>query len=100
MKRKRELVDQSDDDQADFTVMAATKSTTPPIAKKKDKKWKLLWINVVIFSTLLIPLLAISHLDPSPFMEGMEKIIGEKCWSKYWKPKNLTQLENILSISP
>lgn len=92
MKRKRELLDHSDDEDVTFTP--TEKPRKPP---KKDSKLKnLVVINVLIFSIVVIPLLAITHLDHAVIFEGLDEFVGERCSSKYWKLKNITHLKDNL----
>lgn len=81
MKRKRT-----------FSTDQVDENDEIPLKKKKSLK-RLIGINVFIFSILVIPLLAISRMDHNNVIQGLDKILGERCNSIYWKPKNITRLK-------
>ena len=93
MKRKYALIEDSDDDVSDTKI---TKDV--PILKipKRNRLKQLLYINLIIVSIFLIPFLAIKSLNQDPFLDTIDKLIGERCSSPTWVPKNITQLKNSL----
>ncbi len=93
MKRKRELLDQSDDED-DVTVVEWRRPKKP--ARGDDKCRKLILVNIVVFSIFIVPMIAISHLNHENILSGLDKIMGERCNSKIWKPKNITSLTTNL----
>ena len=91
MKRKREI---SEDEGSDEYTKTDKTDSKPKSAKKKSKLKQLIIINLSLFTILVIPLLAIiGKIDHKNVLVTMDKIYGERCYSDYWKPKNLTKLK-------
>jgi len=90
MKRKREM----SEDECEPTE----REPKPKIIKKKSSKFKqLVMINITMFTLLVIPLLAIiGKIDHKNVLVSVDKVFGERCYSDYWKPKNLTLLKSSL----
>jgi len=91
MKRKREI---SEDEGSDEYTKTDKTDSKPKSAKKKSKLKQLIIINLSLFTILVIPLLAIiGKIDHKNVLVTMDKIYGERCYSDYWKPRNLTKLK-------
>ena len=93
MKRKFELISHSDDEK-EVTVtpsQGTTKQTKPKTSVSKLKR--ILVVNLVIITVFVIPMLAVTQLNHTAILETFDKMIGERCASKFWSPKNLTLLK-------
>lgn len=103
MKRKFDLVEHSDYEWEWDTNENTLKPFQPPSKPKskhsskpsKSKCKQLIYVNLLVFSLIIIPILAIANLniDHVTILESIDKVLGERCASKFWKPKNLTQLQ-------
>ena len=91
MKRKYALIEDSDEEVSDTII---TKDV--PIPPKRNRLKQLFYINLIIVSIFLIPFLAIKSLNQDSFLDTIDKLIGERCSSPTWVPKNITQLKNSL----
>ena len=89
MKRKREISEDEEEPQQN-----SQNENKPNSIKKKSKLKQLIIINISLFTILVIPLLAIiGKIDHKNVLVTIDKISGEKCYSNYWKPRNLTKLK-------
>ena len=97
MKRKFALIEDSDDDVVSDTII--NKDHVPNISpkhKQRNRFKQILYINLIIVSIFLIPFLAIKSLNQGPILDNIDKLIGERCSSHTWVPKNITQLKKSL----
>merc|ERR1712062_294679 len=92
MKRKRELMEESDND--DIGVHHVPNIKVSDIKQPTSKLKKLLTVNLALFTFLVIPFLAFTAF--SNHFESFDRIIGERCNSKFWSPKNLSLLQTSL----
>ena len=102
-KRKRE---HSDDEGPDGTSTSTVvdenedDSTKSKSTGKKSKFKKLLMINLAMFTFLIIPLLAIigkiDNKNVDQLTKLLDRVMGERCNSQYWRPQNLTLLKSSL----
>ena len=98
MKRKYELIEESDTDVEPFDKNQVCDEGQKASTSKRKKIQRLFCINVaIILSIFLIPLIAIKSMNHEPFMNTIEKIIGEKCSHNSWVPKNLSLLRDSLN---
>ena len=98
MKRKYELIEESDTDVEPFDKNQVCDEGQKASTSKRKKFQRLFCINVaIILSIFLIPLIAIKSMNHEPFMNTIEKIIGEKCSHNSWVPKNLSLLRDSLN---
>ena len=101
MKRKFALIEDSDDDVVSDTIINKYHvSNISPKHKQRNRFKQILYINLIILSIFLIPFLAIKSLNQDPILDTIDKLIGERCSSHTWVPKNITtRILGILCIS-
>lgn len=92
-KRKHHMMDQSDDEHD--SVRQQPKLKSEGSNSKRGRLIQILYINLIIVTIFLIPFFAIKFSHQEGFLNDVvDSIIGERCSSPTWVPKNLSLLRS------
>ncbi len=99
MKRKHNLIEQSDDED-EATIIDDSSNHDQPLPKSKKQKsfWKQnpcrKLAKITFLNLTVVAIAMIVYNNSSPVMLQLDKTLGERCSSSYWSPKNITLLRD------